>query len=188
MNITGPHMTDQLDLLKLVARRLEEAGIPYMLTGSLALSYYAEPRFTRDIDLVVRLAPQDVERTASLFAPDFYADAGAIRAAVKRRGMANLIHQETLIKVDLIVQKATSYHLGEFARRRSVVIDGAHLWIVSPEDLVLSKLSWLKQGGSDIHRRDVEAVLASPIALDRDYIETAAHELDVVGLWKALTL
>jgi len=179
-------MTDQLDLLKLVARRLEGAGIPYMLTGSLALSYYAEPRFTRDVDLVVQIHPENVDLTVSLFAEDFYADADAMRSAVARRGMVNLIHNETLTKVDLIVQKATPYHAEEFHRRRSVIIEETPVWIVSPEDLVISKLSWLRQGGSDVHRRDVVALLTSMDSIDRGYIETNVRELGLADLWKAL--
>ena len=180
-------MTDQLDILKLVARRLQGAGIPYMLTGSLALSYYAEPRFTRDVDLVVQLGPEKVELMASLFADDFYADVDALRAAVARQGLVNLIHNETLMKVDLIIQKTTRYHAEEFDRRGSVTIEGTPVWIVSPEDLVISKLSWLKQGGSDIHRRDVAALLAALDALDRKYIEANARELGLLDVWTELT-
>lgn len=177
-------MTDQLDLLKLVASRLEAAGIPYMLTGSLALSYYAEPRFTRDVDLVVQIRPETVDLVASLFSDDFYADVDALRAAVARQGMVNLIHLDTVTKVDLIVQKATLYHAQEFERRRPVTIEGTSVWIVSPEDLVISKLSWLQQGGSDIHRRDVSALLAAMDTLDRDYIERAVSELGLADFWK----
>lgn len=178
-------MPDQLDLLKLVARRLESAGIPYMLTGSMALSYYAEPRFTRDIDLVVQIGPEAVDLAASLFADGFYADADAIRAAVARRGMVNVIHQSTVTKVDLIVQKAGPYHAEEFDRRQSVMIEGTPVWIVSPEDLVISKLSWLRQGGSDVHRRDVVALLAVD-AIDRIYIEAKTLELGLGDLWTAV--
>jgi len=185
MKITGP-MTDQLDLLKLVARRLEGAEIRYMLTGSLALSYYSEPRFTRDVDLVVQIRPEHVDRIASLFADDFYADTDAIRSAVARRGMVNLIHNGTLTKVDLIVQKATPFHAEELHRRRSVIIEETPVWIVSPEDLVISKLLWLRQGGSDVHRRDVVALLTSMDSLDHRYIETNVHELGLADLWKAL--
>ena len=180
-------MTGQLDLLKLVTRRLEGAEIPFMLTGSLAVSYYAEPRFTRDVDLVVQIRPENVDLTASLFAGDFYADADAIRSAVARRGMVNLIHNETLIKVDLIVQKATPYHAEEFHRRRSVTIEETPVWIVSPEDLVISKLAWLTRGGSDVHRRDVASLLTSVDALDRTYVEAKVRELGLADLWKAIT-
>jgi len=179
-------MPDQLDLLKLVARRLETAGIPCMLTGSLAVSYYAEPRFTRDIDLVVQIAPEKVDTIASLFSDDFYADADAIRAAVARRGVVNLIHQDTLTKVDLIVQKAAPYHLEELDRRRSVNIEDTPVWIVSPEDLVIAKLSWLRQGGSDVHRRDAVALLESVDTIDRTYIHAKVRELGLDELWKEL--
>jgi len=179
-------MTDQLDLLKLVARRLDAAGIPYMLTGSLALSYYAVPRFTRDVDLVVQIGLERVDETAALFADDFYADADALRRAVTQQGMVNMIHQETLTKVDLIIQKQTPYHVEEFARRHAALIEGTPIWIVSPEDLVISKLSWLQQGGSDVHRQDIAVLLEALDTIDRGYIEARVRELHLADLWKEL--
>ncbi|MDQ3421556.1 MAG: nucleotidyl transferase AbiEii/AbiGii toxin family protein, partial [Acidobacteriota bacterium] len=156
----------------------------YMLTGSMALSHYAEPRFTRDIDLVVQLATEQVERLVALFAADCYADADAIRAAVGRHGMTNLLHLDTMTKIDLIVRKPTPYHAREFDRRRAVIIEGTAVWIVSPEDLVISKLSWIQQGGSDVHRRDIASLLAAVDTMDRPYIDTNVRELQLADLWK----
>jgi hypothetical protein len=121
-----------------------------------------------------------------LFAEDFHADVDAIRAAAARRGLVNLIHWDTLMKVDLIVQKAGPYYAGELARRRSVMIEETPVWIVSPEDLVISKLSWLRQGGSDVHRRDAVSLLAALDDIDRTYIDAGARELGLADLWKAL--
>lgn len=187
--MTGPDgdqfaVTDQLDVLKLVAARLEGVGIAYMLTGSLALSYYAEPRFTRDVDLVVALSSDDVAMLAQLFANDFYVDADAIAAAVTRAGMVNLIHSASIVKVDLIMRKATPHHIEEFERRRLVTIEGTPIWIVSPEDLVISKLLWLAQGGSDVHRRDIVSLLASGTPIDRRYLDRATDRLGLTALWQ----
>ncbi len=147
-------MSDQLDVLKLVAARLEAASIPYMVTGSIAASHYATPRFTRDIDVVVELAPGDVERVSQLFENEFYSDPDALRRAARQRGMVNLIHRELLVKVDFIVRKDSPYRM-EFSRRRFVPIENVDVSIVAPEDLVLSKLVWMKDSGSEVQRRDV---------------------------------
>ena len=133
-------MTDQLSILKLVAERLDAAGIPYMITGSIAAGYYARPRMTRDIDLVVEVRPADAERLAGAFAPEFTCDVDAIRGAIARRSLFNLIHVEAVAKVDFIVRKDDPYQIEEFGRRRRVEIGGHLLWMVSPEDLILSKL------------------------------------------------
>jgi hypothetical protein len=95
-------MSDQVDVLKLVAVRLALAHVPYRLTGSMALSYHAEPRFTRDVDLVVQLAPRDVDLVGSLFSDDFCADTDGLRSAIAHVSMANVIHQESLTEVDFI--------------------------------------------------------------------------------------
>lgn len=177
-------MSDQLDVLKLVATRLDSAAIPYMVTGSIAASHYATPRFTRDIDVVVELAPVDAERVAQLFGNDFYSDSEALKTATVRRGMANLIHRDLLVKVDFIVRKDTPYRIEEFHRRRSVMIEGVRISIVAPEDLILSKLLWMKDSRSEIQRRDVQNLLEAVPDLDTAYVERWAGELSVLALWR----
>jgi hypothetical protein len=177
-------VNDHLDVLKLVVERLERERIPYMLTGSVALSYYAEPRFTRDVDIVVQLSAGDALRMANLFATDFYVDAEAIASAVAREGMVNLIHNTTIVKVDLIVRKSTPHHLQEFERRRRAALGGSQLWIVTPEDLLISKLLWLQQGGSTVHRRDIASLRAAGISLDGQYLQDAIDRLGLEALWK----
>lgn len=175
-------MSEELDLLKLVAARLADAGIPYMVSGSTALSLYAEPRMTRDIDIVVELTEDDVARVADLFSEDFYCDADMIREAVARQGTFNLIHTDSVIKVDLIVRKGTAYRREEFARRRAVRIDEATIWFVAPEDLLLSKLAWAKESRSAIQLGDVRSLIACVADLDWPYVERWASDLTVCAL------
>lgn len=94
-------MTEELEVLKVVARCLDEARIAYMLTGSVALNYYALPRMTRDIDIVVELGPDDADRVVRLFEADFYVDADAVRRAIATRGIFNVIHDRWVVKVGL---------------------------------------------------------------------------------------
>lgn len=174
-------MSDQLAVLKLVAERLERAGIAYMISGSVALSYYAEPRLTRDIDMVVELRPDDAERLTTLFAEDFYIDTDTIRDAIARHGMFNVIHYEYVMKVDFIVRKDTPFRQQEFVRRCAIDIDGKTLWFVTAEDLLLSKLVWAAEGRSEMQLHDVQNLITAVPTLDWAYIEHWAADLTVTA-------
>jgi hypothetical protein len=173
-------MTTELDVLGLVSDRLSAANMPFMLTGSFALAYYATPRMTRDLDIVVALDERDVEPLVTAFASDFYIDADAARAAVLTERMFNLMHLESGVKVDFIVRKSDEFRQVEFARRKPVAIANVQTWIVSHEDLILSKLVWALQSNSELQRRDIRQLLVGPI--DRDYIRNWAQQLGVTGL------
>ena len=151
-----------------------------MLTGSIALSYYAQPRMTRDIDLVVELGEGDAKRVSELFHPDYYVSADAADRAVRARGMFNLLHMEKLVKLDLIVRKDEPYRRHEFGRRMRVQLPGFATWIVSKEDLILSKLVWAKPSMSELQLRDVRALLAS--GPDTAYLRRWAADLSVADL------
>ena len=133
-------MTTELEVLGLVSDRLSAHGLPFMLTGSFALAYYATPRMTRDLDIVVALQESDVDSLVAAFESDFYVDADAARTAILSERMFNLMHLESGVKVDLIVRKSSEFRQVEFARRKPVAIAGIQSWIVSCEDLILSKL------------------------------------------------
>jgi hypothetical protein len=111
-------MADLLGVLRIVTSRLELSGIPYMVSGSLALGYYAQPRMTRDIDVVVELDHTQIQKVVEAFSADFYCDEDAVRRAVATRRLANLVHLESAYKVDLIVRKDSEYRQVEFQRRR----------------------------------------------------------------------
>lgn len=175
-------MSDELELLLLVVERLDRAGIAYMLSGSTAVNVYAEPRMTRDIDLVVEIGPSTVDAIAQAFAADFYCDRDMIRHAVEHEGSFNVIHTPTVIKVDCIVRKGSLYRRTEFERRRPVVVQGRPVQVVSPEDLVLSKLVWAKPSHSEVQLRDVRNLVACVAGLDWDYLERWAVVLDVRDL------
>jgi len=175
-------MTEQLNILKIVTTHLEQAGIAYMVSGSIAINYYAQPRLTRDIDIVVELLPHHIDQITKLFSADFYLDEDMIYAATSPPGLFNIIHLESLVKIDLIVRKATTYRQVEFARRRLVKMDGVAIWVVSPEDLLLSKLVWAKDSHSEMQLNDVRSLIISVNTLDWDYIRQWATQLEVTTL------
>jgi hypothetical protein len=175
---------EELEVLRVVSERLEEALIPFMLTGSFAMAYYGKPRMTRDLDIVVALGEDDVRGIVATLSPDFYIDADSVRAAVTSQRLFNLMHLATSIKVDLIVRKSSEYRQVEFARRQPVQMHGVKTWIVSREDLILSKLVWAKDSGSELQLRDVKALIDE--TMDRPYLDRWAVRLGVADALKGL--
>jgi len=174
--------TPELLALRDLCARLDAAGIAYMLTGSLAMSYYARPRMTRDIDLVVALDAAAVGTLTSALGKDYYVDAQMIEAGFRERRPCNIIYLPTVVKVDLIPRKDSDYRRSEFERRRKVGFAGVDLWIVSPEDLVLSKLEWARDSRSELQMRDVRHLLEVP--LDRAYLKLWSGRLNLDDLLK----
>lgn len=169
--------TPELLALRDVCARIEAAGIAYMLTGSLAMAYYARPRMTRDIDLVIELPADAVGVIAKALGPDYHLDEEALRDAVRDGRPCNAIHFPAMVKIDLIPRKAGDYRRTEFERRRRVNYAGINLWIVSREDLILSKLDWARDTRSEMQLRDVRQLLEGPA--DRDYLVQWAARLGV---------
>jgi hypothetical protein len=174
----------ELDVLRDVSQRLESAGIAFMLTGSVAMNYYAQPRMTRDIDLVVALAAAQVDSFVGLFAADYYVDRLAVANAIVERSIFNLIHNETIIKVDCILLKSDAYRQEEFARRKPIRLGDFQTWIVTREDLILSKLHWAKDSRSELQLRDVTNLLGREC--DAIYLRSRAEALGLEELLKEL--
>jgi hypothetical protein len=170
-------MLTELDVLGIVGQRLTANGVAFMLTGSFAMAHYTTPRMTRDIDIVVALGLQDVERIVAAFAGDFYIDADDARIAVQSERLFNLMHYGSGVKVDLIIRKSSEYRVLEFSRRQRVALGAIETWIASREDLILSKLVWASDSGSELQRRDVRQLLGS--AVDMDYLRKWAAVLGV---------
>lgn len=179
--------TEELAVLKEVTQRLDHAGIPYMVTGSIAGNFYTVPRMTRDIDIVVELSETDLGRFVEAFQEGFYIDSEAVEKAVKKRGMFNLIHTEHVVKLGFIVRKDSLYRRREFSRRRRVTIDDQALYVVSPEDLILSKLHWTKDSKSEVQLTDVRSLLKSVKKLNRRYLARWARALSVESLYREVS-
>ncbi len=177
-----PPVDEQLAVLARVLDVLRGLGIDHMVSGSIAASYYAQPRMTRDLDIVVDLTPRQAAPLAAALASEFYCDAGALERAASRRSIANAIHDETLLKIDFIVRKDDPYHRGEFARRVTRHLGPVSADVVTAEDLILAKLLWLQQSGSPVQRFDVDRLVRDVAVLDWPYIDQWAAVLGVAPL------
>jgi hypothetical protein len=175
-------MQNELDIVRDVSLRLEQGSLAYMLTGSMAMNYYAQPRMTRDIDLVVALTPQDIDKVVRLFTPDYYISRDAVSSSITHESLFNLVHQESVIKVDCIIRKNTPYRRAEFERRQRITIEDFSTWIVSKEDLIISKLWWAKDSHSEQQLRDVKNLAST--GCDRAYIERWTRDLELNTLWQ----
>ena len=177
-------MSAELGVLSIVSERLESAGIAFMLTGSFALTHYATPRMTRDLDFVVQCDERSFERLVALFSHDFYVDEDTVRSAVRQQRLFNLMHLGSGIKVDMIVRKDSDYRITEFERRQRVRLGSVLTWIASREDLIVSKLVWSRDTRSELQRRDVKALLGQTV--DIQYVSAWANRLGVGDLWNEI--
>ena len=175
-------MLNEFDVLRDVGHRLTDAGISYMLTGSLAMNYYSLPRMTRDIDLVVEVRLHDIDVILSFLEPDYYVDRDAISRAITHERTFNIIHREAFIKVDCIVKKRSEYRQVEFDRRQKIDFQGTEVWLVSKEDLIISKLYSARDSHSELQLRDVKNLLAS--GYEVEYLQRWTSKLGLHDLLK----
>jgi hypothetical protein len=129
--MASPPLDDQGRVLVDVVERLERAGLDYMISGSVALSAYVRPRMTRDVDVVVVVDRNRAAALTAAFTEGYYLDAAAVERAVADRRLVNAVHDETLVKVDLIVRKDEPFRRLEFERRRELAIGGRRMWVVA---------------------------------------------------------
>jgi hypothetical protein len=180
---------EQPDLLRLTIEVLESQGIAYLLVGSLASGVYGEPRLTHDIDLVVEIGPDQVDSLCAAFNPDeFYVSAPAARRAASRGGQFNVIHPASGNKIDFMIARKDPWGRSQFARRRrELVLPGREGYVAAPEDVILGKLWYYREGGSEKHLRDIAAMLqVSGELIDNAYLADWAKRLDLTEIWEAV--
>jgi hypothetical protein len=175
-------------VLTMVVQVLEEAGVPYMLTGSVAGAYYALPRATQDVDFVIDAPPARIQAVANgLRARGLYVSQEAAEQAFQAQGQFNAIDPERGWKVDLIFRKDRPFSKAEFARRKPAMLVGVSVSLPTPEDLIVAKLEWSEMGGFELQRPDVvQLVEAGGRSLDRSCIERWVEDLGLQSAWAAI--
>ena len=171
---------DQERILKDCTERFERLGIAYMLTGSMAMVAYAMMRMTNDIDIVMEVSLAHADKIIEEFEPDYYVPHGRVRDAIARKFMFNLLHQETLVKVDCVMRKDNEFQREAFSRRRKINFSDFDIWIISKEDLILSKLNWAKNTKSEMQMRDVAGIIRN--GYDEIFVRDWARKLGVEDL------
>lgn len=153
----------ETDLVLLYTRRLERAGFTYMITGSVAGVFYGEPRVTHDVDLVLALERNDTARIAELFPlGEFYCPPEEIivqEVLRAQRGHFNLIHHESGFKADVYLANRDPLHKWALAERGTVEVDGEPVHVAPLEYVIVRKLEFYREGGSEKHLRDIEGMV-----------------------------
>lgn len=172
----------------LVTQTLERNGIPYAVGGSLASSLHGVMRSTLDVDIVADMKSEHIPALVAALSKEFYADDEMMKDAIAHHSSFNLIHYETAFKVDIFIRKLRAFDQMQLERRRPSVIatdPEESVYVVSPEDIILSKLEWYRMGGevSDRQWRDILGVLKTRADdLDLAYLRKWAGELKVGDL------
>jgi hypothetical protein len=179
----------QSELVKKIAQVFKDAGIPYMLTGSIVSSLQGAPRATEDVDLVAALQPLHVPILVKAFCPpSYYLSEDAIKDALQRKSMFNIIGMTDDFKADVWILKDETYAQTCFERRKAANALGTSLMVSTPEDTILSKLRWaVLCGGSDKQYGDALRVYEVQYhKLDNAYLDNWAVKLNVSDMLKRI--
>lgn len=177
------------ELLQRIVEVFERLQIPYLVTGSVAAMAYGEPRLTNDIDIVAAIEEKNVSDLVASFPSDeFYISEERIREAIRRQGQFNIIHPASGLKVDVMIKKDTPFDSSRFGRiRRIFPSERYQADFASPEDVIIKKMEFYKDGGSEKHLRDITGILKiSSEKIDRDYISGWAGRLGLTDIWEAV--
>jgi len=177
------------DLLAQVVNAFSRLQIPYFVTGSVASMAYGEPRLTNDIDIVCDINESHIPGLVAAFPPEsFYLSEESIRDATRMRGLFNIIHPESGLKVDVMVAKNNSFDRSRFARARSIKPVATYDAIfATPEDVIIKKMEYYREGGSEKHLRDIAAIVKiSAAEIDETYIADWAARLELSPIWNAI--
>lgn len=174
------------ELLHFAAHCFNENGIPYFVTGSVASFIYGEPRLTQDIDIVADIQEKDIPGLLRCFPEDeFYLDCFSVQRAIRERSQFHIIHPSSGLKIDVIVPKKNEFNQLRFERRKNVPIsEGLMISYSSPEDIIVSKLEFYQEGGSEKHLRDIAGIIKiSRDELDFDYLAAWMERKGLRDIW-----
>jgi hypothetical protein len=166
------------NFLKTIIEFFNSHKIPYMLSGSVALSIYTLPRATRDFDFVVHLQQKDIDDLLARFREGYYCDRDAVKEAIIHHSMFNIIDHTSGFKADFIILKNEPFRKTEFERRLEIEFEGMSVNVVSAEDLLLSKLIWIQELQSAVQMEDIKN-LSTKKDLDWTYLDSWIKSLNL---------
>ena len=179
------------ELLQKVIEAFEQLRIPYLVTGSVAAMAYGEPRLTNDIDIVAAIEERHIPGLLTAFPEhEFYISAEMIAEAIRQRSQFNIIQPSSGLKVDVMIRQNTPFDASRFQRARRIhPAETYDANFAAPEDVIIKKMEFYKNGGSEKHLRDITGILKiSGAEIDRDYVVAWAIKLDLTEIWEAVLM
>ncbi len=180
---------DILTAIQPVVEVFEQLDVSYYIGGSVASSAYGIARATLDVDMISNLTEQQIPELLKILGPSYYIDEAMVRDAISQRSAFNIIHLETMLKVDIFIVKEGPFHKKALDRRRKDTLDeeapSVQFYLASPEDLILNKLDWYRLGGniSEQQWRDIQGVMkVQNKLLDMKYLLYWGAELELLDL------
>lgn len=177
------------ELLGHIVEILNSLQISYIVTGSIASMAYGEPRLTNDIDIVADVREKHVSGLLEAFPPsEFYISEDMIREAIRRKGQFNIIHPASGLKIDMIIKVDNPFNTSRFTRARQIYpSETYHANFAAPEDVIIKKMEYYKEGGSEKHLRDITGILkVTGDDIDYGYISGWSERLGLAEIWKAI--
>jgi hypothetical protein len=181
-------MKSPIDVLLDVAQTLAELSIPYLVVGSVASSLLGFSRTTNDADIVADIQLDQISPLFAALNATFYIDEQAVRRAILERRSFNVIHFDSLFKIDVYVPAADEFSQQQLKRRRQETLlpdSSQTVYLATPEDVILSKLRWYRPGGEMSERQltDVAGIIkVQGQRLDVSYMRDWADKLNVRDL------
>lgn len=173
----------QRDILLNIAKAFNKLKIAYLLTGSFAVSYYGLPRATHDIDFIIEIHKENLNKLKSFLnklGKEYQFDLSDLENPSLSAFQFNIYHPETGIKVDLWMVKDSNFEKSKFRRRKEIIIDKTKIPVISAEDLILNKLLWSKEIASEKHLNDCKGIIQiQGEKLDYKYLKIWAIKLKV---------
>ncbi|HEX6169374.1 MAG TPA: hypothetical protein VFZ33_06745 [Chitinophagaceae bacterium] len=166
------------DFLRVLIGFFEKQNISYMLSGSVAMSLYTQPRFTRDYDFVVNLKPEHINELLKNFKEGYYLNDESVKEAIRKKSMFNIIDHKSGYKADFVILSDEPFRQTEFRRQKKMKFLEMIISVVSPEDLLLSKIIWIQEIQSGVQMEDIK-LLSEVEGLDWNYINSWIKELNL---------
>lgn len=180
---------EQAELLTFAISVLERTNIPYMIVGSFASGAYGEPRLTQDIDIVIQPTVRQLDQLCDEFpSDDFYVSLDAAKEALRSSGQFNVLDPSSGNKIDFMIARSDEWGRQQLARRQRVLITPQREgYTARPEDIILSKMLYYQEGGSEKHLRDIASMLkVSGDQIDLAYLAKWVADLGVGDVWEAV--
>jgi hypothetical protein len=180
---------EMYDLISYLVNSFEQIGIKYFITGSIASIFYGEPRFTNDIDVVADIDKKHIKPLLTCFPPDeFYLSEDAVLDAILHNYQFNIIHPASGLKIDVMICKRDDFDISRFARIKKInPVEYVSLNCTSPEDIIIMKMRYYKEGNSEKHIRDIISILKiSGEVIDKNYIENWVDKFELMDIWEEI--